>query len=63
MNLREALRKLASVHTRDDVNVGFTIESTARPGDFVVECTVAEYTEAWRVVRKYLYLPTAPKEY
>lgn len=59
MTLFDALRILAAVHTRDDDQAGFTINTAALHTDFM-PCSKAEYLEAWSVVREQLHQPFGP---
>jgi hypothetical protein len=61
MTLDEALRLITDVHTQDDPLIGFTISPGRGPYD-QHRFTVAEYLEAWEVIRKHLGLQTRPSE-
>jgi hypothetical protein len=50
MPLSTALLILADIHTRDDDQVGYIVELGARP-DYGCRWSMAEYIEAWGVVR------------
>lgn len=49
MPLSKALWILSEAHTRDDLELGFTVERTPWPGMGTAESR--EYVEAWRSVR------------
>jgi hypothetical protein len=61
MSLNEALHILASIHTRDNDDMGFTVEAYLG-GDFIGwQCSREQYIEAWKAVRKHLYMQTEPR--
>lgn len=61
MTLSEALHVIATIHTRDDDQMGFVIEAYAG-GDFTRwQYSREQYIEAWRTVREHLHMQTEPK--
>ena len=56
--LFDALHLLARVHTRDDAEIGFTVEMSPAPMFY----RDIEYIEAWRIVREQLHLQVEPVE-
>lgn len=59
MTLFEALRVLATTHTRDDDQLGFVLVAGLPHWPFS-EFSHEDYTEAWRIVRHELHMPTEP---
>lgn len=53
--LDHALLVLARCHTRDDDQMGFTVEYTP-----YLEYGIGEYIRAWSIVRRQLHLQTEP---
>lgn len=56
MDLSTALALLATVHTQDNIELGFTVEMGAVPSPSVR----SRYVEAWRAVRRELGLRSRP---
>ncbi len=56
MPLNKALHILSETHTRDDGQVGFTVETLPQ----IFEHTRSEYIEAWRSVRYNIGKKTKP---
>lgn len=61
IRLERALHILASVHTRDNVHMGFVVETDPR-SDAYGSVTQREYVDAWRIVRRYLHMQTEPAD-
>lgn len=59
MELERALYILATVHTRDDPDFGFTLIAGARP-DIYSGFSQAEYMEAWKRLRMHLHMNVNP---
>ena len=59
MSLDKALYILASIHTRDDHEVGFVVVAGAVPDFPLTEFGTGDYIEAWRTVREHLHMPTS----
>jgi hypothetical protein len=59
MDLENAFRLLAKVHTKDDEKVGFQVLMGATPFEF----EDSDYCQAWATVRSYLGLRTDPSQY
>lgn len=62
MTLDLALRVLADVHTRDDLQFGFIVSAGAHPYDHLTPWSPSDYLEAWRVVRAHLGLQVEPEK-
>lgn len=56
MTLDAALHILARAHTRDDDQMGFVVETTARLLP-LHDVALSEYIIAWGVVRRELHMP------
>ena len=62
MTLDRALRLLATVHTKDDDQVGFVVVMGVSQVDWMhgYPYSQQQYIEAWEVVRQHLHLKTKP---
>jgi hypothetical protein len=60
--LRSAIYRLCKAHTKDDPEVGFTVDRMANIGPFS-QISVADYILAWRRLRRYVGLPTEREDY
>lgn len=61
MTLDEALHIIASVHTKDDPDVGFVFLVGATCYDHFHPWSPEDHIEAWRVLRKHLHMQTEPQ--
>lgn len=59
VDLDRALYILAQAHTRDDGDLGFTVEAGAAPWNLNYDWSREEYIDAWKAVRKHLHMQTA----
>jgi hypothetical protein len=62
VSLSEALHIIATIHTRDDPQMGFVINPYAG-GDFNLWVYSREqYIAAWKIVREHLHMQTEPQQ-
>ena len=61
MPLSKALHILATVHTRDDDEIGFSIMIGGCSHSPWSPVSPREYIEAWRSVRAHIHFQTEPK--
>jgi len=52
-----AIEVLCRVHTKDDPELAFTVELSARPDPVMNGITQTDYVEAWRALREIIGLP------
>jgi hypothetical protein len=60
MTLSKAIYILASIHTRDDDQIGYVILAGASWRPLETPFSQAEYTEAWKVLREQSNMQTEP---
>jgi hypothetical protein len=60
MTLSRAINILASVHTRDDDQMGYVILAGASWHPHETPFSMEEYNEAWRVLREQSNMQTEP---
>lgn len=58
MELDQAIRTVCEVHTRNDIDTGFTVMMGAVPCGFSFD--LDRYVDAWEALRKHIKLPTRP---
>ena len=61
MNLNQALRVLADIHTKDDHQVGFVFMVGATAHHNMTRWSVDDHIQAWRVVREHLHMQVDPQ--
>jgi hypothetical protein len=62
MPLSKALYILATIHTRDDDQIGFVVEMRASPRWSVSPISEHDYVRAWEAVRAHVHLQIEPKK-
>ena len=62
VDISKALHILATVHTKDDAELGFAVQIGARGPEPWDPFSQAEYVEAWKAVRERAHMQTEPAE-
>jgi hypothetical protein len=60
VTLSQALHILAETHTRDDDEIGFTVQAYVGNDFLTYRYSREEYIEAWKVVREHAHMQTEP---